>query len=302
MARPKVWLIIDCHFMFWRSFHTFGGLSHAGEGTGVTYGFLRDLQVLMHEHDTEDVVFCFEGGGKSKRKEMHPAYKAARHSKPLTEEQKAAFGDMKKQIKKVRVDILPALGYRNVHSHPGYEADDVIASVVKRSMGGRDQAVIVSADHDLYQLLSPRVGMWNPTKKVYYTDKAFEKEFGIKPEMWYKVKAIAGCSTDDVPGIKGVGEKTAARFVYEQPILPSLRKVSLKNYSAIVEWINNGRYRDNIKLVRLPFDGCPTFNLHHDRVDKKAWDRITKEMGMASLKGRAPGSAGGFGYGVPSRR
>jgi hypothetical protein len=158
-------------------------------------------------HNTKQIAFCFDHG-KPKRARLYPAYKANR--KPESIEDKEHRSERNRQINLLRNEYLPAIGFKNVFWQEGYEADDLIASIVRSNARLTDIAIL-SSDKDLYQLLSPRVFMWNRGKKT--TLQSFYQEWGIKPDRWAEVKAMAGCTSDNIEGIDGVGEKTAIKFL-----------------------------------------------------------------------------------------
>jgi 5'-3' exonuclease len=282
----RCWLILDCNFLAWRAFHTARGLSYGGFGTGVVYGFFRDVLTLEKEHGTSDLVFCWDSGKKGLRHKILPTYKEKRHSKELTPEELETITDMRRQMNDIRDVYLPYLGYENNYFTKGYEADDIIASIVW-NLPARDEAVIVSADKDLLQCLRPNVCIWNPTQKKVVTDKSFREQYGVAPEKWAQVKAIAGCSTDQVRGIKGIGEKTALAYFKEE----------VKQNKALVidEFMATDHYFTNLKLVRLPFKDCPDYKLVDQSVSQKRWKKLCANLGMNSIMERPPGMLHGFG-------
>ena len=164
----------------------------------------------------------------------------------------------------------------------GHEADDVIASIVRnasRPGQGNNHHTIVSADHDLYQLLRPTCQMWNPNSagKGMMTAGKFHAEYGISPREWPTVKAMAGCSSDEVPGIKGVGEKTAIRFLNHE--LPA----SHKTYARIKGNAATRLVEANMALVRLPFRGTKRWSLSIGTPRRQEWRPILRELGIKSL-------------------
>jgi DNA polymerase-1 len=269
----KTWLILDATFLCWRAFYSTGTLSHGDVKTGVLYGFLRDILTFMESHDTERIVFCFDHGPLLRTCD-YPGYKANRTAQH-TEEQLPLIREMRVQMKLLRVDLLPQLGFKNVFFERGYEADDVIASVCQ-NLPGDDQGIIIGSDHDLYQLLNDRVLMWNPTTKKAVTATSFTRDYGVSPIQWIDVKAIAGCSGDNVIGIKGVGEKTAAKF------LNGSLKSTTKAFEAIVK--GNHVWNANRHLVKLPYAGCPSFKLQKDKLNRVVWMDVTEQLGMKSLR------------------
>lgn len=275
----RTFLLLDCHYMAHRLRHSIPGLTYADMPTGVSYGFLRDLRLLQDKFSTQDVVFCFDST-KSFREKDYAEYKHSRKEKyaSYTPEELSELGAFRHQLKELRVSILPDLGYKNIFRFKGLEADDIIASCCN-ALKGKDEAVIVGADKDLYQLLSPRVVMYKLNLKSIYTEKDLAKEYhGIAPSQWHMVKALAGCATDDVPGIKGIGDKTAAKF------LKDLLNTKSLTYQRVIE--GEDIWRRNVKLTKLPYPGTPQVELVESEVTDKKWRIVTKKYGMNSLLGR----------------
>ena len=276
MTEP--WLLIDVSNMAYRALYTTGDLSYGGEATGVLYGIFRDIIQFCDLFGTHRIAFCFDGGIDF-RLNIFDGYKAARKQRRLEcdDEEMAARREFRRQLYRLRTKHLPAAGFRNVFYQEGYEADDILAAIVEQHL--KEEFVVVSSDQDLYQLLSgSRVIIYNPMSNKSISQQWFEEQFGIGPSMWAHVKAIAGCSGDDVPGIKGVGEKTAAKY------LAGTLKNTTKAWQSINS--NNPLIERNLTLTRLPAPGCGPFELHDDVADGAAWDRLMIGLGMKSLVGR----------------
>lgn len=274
------WLVIDVSFVCRRAFHTLKDLSHEDVKTGVVYGFFLSVVELMEQFMTQKVVFCFDYG-KGIRKTMLPEYKRKRHSKELTEEEVAAEEEYRRQVKLLRTDYLKDAGFRNLFFQKGYESDDVIASFTMALSSG-ESAIIVSADGDLLQLLRPNVSMWNPAKRALVTYSAFRKEYGIHPRVWAHVKAIGGCRTDEVPGVKGVGEKTALKYLLNQ------LKPESKVYQKIASVEGAAIAKRNLPLVQLPLHGTEQFSADPTFAPSDGWERVCKKLGMESLLHQSP--------------
>jgi 5'-3' exonuclease len=279
----KIWLALDVNYLMHRAFHVFGGLSHGKHGgTGATYGVFRDIIRLQDIHNTSNVVFCFDHGKRLKRQEVCPGYKNKRHARKLEGTEEEAVTELRRQINLLKTEYLPYLGYENVFYQKGYEADDVIASVVQNTPT-KDEVVIVSGDKDLYQLISARVCVWHPKsaqEQKCWTLESFTKEYGIHPQHWCHVKAIAGCSTDEVPGLRGVGEKTACKYL--------LKKATPRINDLVKLWMNEGGYFTSLDLVRLPYTGTQDFVPKNDQLNVKHWQKLTKRLGMKSLVNQYP--------------
>lgn len=275
------WLILDCHYLCHRALHTTGTLSFNDVLTGVVFGFLRDISTFQEVHQTDRLVFCFDSK-ESKRRELYPPYKQKRREQveQMDGEELRLWQEMRRQITNLRMEILPEIGFKNVFIQKGYEADDLIASVVLNSIDEADEAVIIGSDKDLYQLLTDRVSMWNPSKSKAITLRSFVTEYGITPDRWAEVKAYAGCNSDGVEGLEGIGEKTAAKYIAGKT------NPKHKVHQKLVEGIST--FKRNLPLVRLPFEGVETFDLEIDTVDEKRWTKVTTDLGMRSIRDSVP--------------
>ena len=259
MKRNKT-IIVDCNYVGHASRHAVDANLKTSTGiyTNVIYGFLQTLITLSQVFQTNKFAFVWDSK-KSKRKELFPEYKKSRH-KDLTEQERIELKRAFFQFQVIRKRILPELGFQNNFMCSGFEGDDLIASIIQSDNFGKE-FLLYASDHDLYQLLSPRVTMIK--KKELYTIDKFVEEFGINPSQWWKVKTLAGCSSDEVPGIKGIGEKTVCKYLRNQ-----LKETSVA-FKKIVDSREEVEKR-NIPLVKLPFEGTPPCKLVEDRfnIDK----------------------------------
>lgn len=272
----KTWLLIDVSYLAWRAFHSTPDLSWEGVKTSVIFGLLRDVQNLQDLHATRRVVFAFDVG-RPWRSVKFEGYKGSRHNyEEMDRTELLARGEVKFQLKNLRNIHLNEIGYRNIWFESGYEADDLIAAGCSALPDG-DTAIIVSRDGDFYQLLNDRVSIWNPSKKRMITADWFRDEYGISPEQWADVKAIAGCGSDEVPGVKGIGEITAAKF------LAGTLKHTTKAFAKIVE--GDAIWKRNLPLVKLPYEGCPTPEFLEDETTEGKWRKVAKSLGIKSLRG-----------------
>jgi len=271
----RKWLILDCNYLCHRAKHVMGSLEFLDTATGVIYGFLRDVITLQERYNTKHIIFTWDYG-RGIRQTINPEYKAKRREKEFTEEELEFENAFRKQMDLLRTEYLKEIGFRNILFQKGYEADDVIASVCSNLPHG-DYGVIISADHDLFQLLSPTVCMYVPQSNKRMTKDGFIKEFNIKPKQWAKVKALAGCSSDNVIGIKGVGEKTAIKYMTNNlnPKTIAYKKISKSKDELL---------KRNLPLVQLPFEGTNTFKLKKDIISKDGWKAVCERLGFDSIK------------------
>lgn len=262
-------LIIDSNYLCHRAIHTTGPLSYRGQPTGVIFGFLNQLFTLGQAVRPDEVVFVWDSR-KSKRRKRYPFYKNRGHEEP-DPDLIAAFS----QFSKLRCHILPELGFHNNFIQSGYEADDLIAKLVMEEPD--PSFVTASGDQDLYQLLD-HTDMYSMPKSAQIkqvTKRTFTQEYGIKPKDWVRVKQIAGCSSDTVPGIKGVGEATAIKY-----LLGQLKPESVK-YKAIEagrDIINRNEW-----LVKLPLPGTKKYEIDRSSFDKFRLRDLCKDLGFTKL-------------------
>jgi DNA polymerase-1 len=245
--------------------------------TGIAFGLFRDILQLQDQHCTRRLVFAFEKGVPI-RKAIHPTYKR----RPVTPGPKWGDHDhnnfkdeAREQIALLRDVTLPMIGFQNVFWATGYEADDVIASVCQHLPKG-DEAVIVSTDRDFYQLLSPRVSIWEPKKTRLFTHTNLTKELHIAPAQWVDIKAMAGCVSDNVPGVNGIGERLALKYVRGLMDPKTKKYQHIKNSEEAIEFSR--------KLVRLPYPGTPTFTLREDHIRPGSWRSMMSSLGIKRLE------------------
>ena len=170
--------------------------------------------------------------------------------------------------------VLPKFGFKNNFIQTGMEADDVIAGITQNY---KEEIVIISADQDLYQLLSPTVSMYSTKSKKLTTDDSFTEKYNITPKEWITVKQIAGCNTDNVTGILRVGEKTAIKYI------KGALGEHTKAYNNIVQ--GSTIIERNEALVKLPFKGTKIPKIKQDKTFYLAnFIEITDEYGFRSMQ------------------
>ena len=215
-------ILIDSNALAHKAKHTLGELTTETMKVGIIFGFLGQLYKLANDYSTNDIIFTWDSN-KSHREKLFPAYKENRRTvkEEKTPEEKEEDKLTYHQFDLLHDEVLPMLGAVNNYKISGYEGDDLIASVVYANPN--DDFVIATGDEDMYQLLGDGVSIRkcsidNKGKKKYYlyTEELFTKEFGIDPLDWIEVKALAGCKSDEVPGIKGIGEKTAIQYLKKE--------------------------------------------------------------------------------------
>jgi DNA polymerase I len=200
----KTFYLIDGSSYIYRAFYALGSLTDArGMPTQAIYGFTQMLLKVIREKTPDYLCVVFDPPGPTHRHEMYVAYKATRQKMPE---------DLVTQVPYIK-DLVGLHGLASLEQE-GYEADDVIATLT-RWAGEHDlEVVIVSGDKDLVQLIQdPWVSQWDPQKERVFTEETVAERFGITPRQMVDYLALVGDTADNIPGVKGVGEKTARQLL-----------------------------------------------------------------------------------------
>jgi len=199
----KTLFLIDGSSYIYRAYHAVRGLStKEGFPTNAIFGFTNMLLKVLREQEPNYVAMVLDSPGLTHRHEIFPDYKANRPPMP---------DDLKVQIPRIE-DLTRAFNIAALRMD-GYEADDIIATLVDRLSEEVDDIVIVSSDKDLMQLVSPGVRMLDTMKDRWIGTEEVRERFGVNPEHVPDVLALIGDSSDNVPGLTGVGPKTAGKLI-----------------------------------------------------------------------------------------
>ena len=209
---PRRLYLVDGSGYIFRAFHALPMMTR-GDGTPVNavYGFCNMLMKLLDEIDTDAMAVVFDKSEVTFRNEIYTDYKANRP--PAPDELVPQFGLIR--------DATRAFGLASVEQD-GYEADDLIATYARTAAAAGVEVIIVSSDKDLMQLVRPGVHMRDPMKNVDIGAAEVAAKFGVGPDKVIDVQALAGDSTDNVPGVPGIGVKTAAQLIGEYGDLDTL--------------------------------------------------------------------------------
>lgn len=269
------------------------------EGTPVSavFGFTQMLMKLLKDYHAPYIAVVFDPPGGSFRNDIYPEYKANRDAPPE---------DLIPQFPLVR-DATKAFDIPAVELK-GYEADDLIAAYTQCAIDAGKKVVIVSSDKDLMQLVRPGVRMLDPMKNKWIGLEEVAEKFGVPPEKVTDVQALAGDSTDNIPGVPGIGVKTAAQLINEYGDLETLltRAEEIKQpkrREKLIEHAEDARL--SLKLVTLESQCDVPFPLEefktHDPdkpelmafLQKHAFNSIIKRLGGDTVSHSAsPAKAG----------
>ena len=201
--------ILDAMGLAYRAYYAFIGrplVNSKGENTSAIYGFANTALKIRREEKPDFWALAWDGPGPTHRHERFPAYKATRKPMPA---------DLLAQIPAIE-DLAQTLGVA-VLEVPGAEADDVMATLARRGEREGHEVVLVTSDKDMLQLVTDRVRLLSPVGKgedyVYVDPAAVREKWGVAPEQVRDVLALMGDSTDNIPGVPGIGRKTAAELI-----------------------------------------------------------------------------------------
>jgi DNA polymerase-1 len=264
--------LIDSNYICYRAKFATGHLQYGNVRTGILFGFFNQLITAAEKTQPDQIVFFWDSK-KSKRREIFPDYKIKRRQE-RTELEEQEWKTAYAQFNQLRKKILPDLGFNNQFLQSGYESDDLIAQYVF-DYGNKEDICVVTGDDDLLQLLEYCI-IYNPAKESFIDAKKFTEIYGISPSQWSEVKKIAGCNSDCVPGVQGVAEKTAIKY------LTGDLKTTTKKYQDIV---NNGEVIErNHKLVVLPFEGTQNVIPTADDFNMANFLRFCRRFGLNSFR------------------
>jgi len=228
MAEKRLFLI-DGHSLLYRSYYAIKRLSNSkGFPTNAIYGFILTLRKLLDQEKPGYLGIVFDTGKPTLRHKMFKDYKAQR--KPMPEDLIAQIPVLKKVIRAYRIPLF---------EYEDYEADDVLASLARIAASQDVASVIVTTDKDLLQVVDSRTVVFNPVKEVYLDPGGVKDAFGVKPGQVADVLSLWGDPSDNVPGVPGIGEKTAKSLIEEFGSLDSLLRD--------IGRIKNPRVRDKLE-------------------------------------------------------
>ena len=282
-------LLFDGNALVHRAFHALPPLTQpkTGELVNAVYGFASTLLKVFADFRPTHWAVAFDRPAPTFRHEMFGEYKAQR---PATPE------ELKSQIKKVH-QLVEAF-HIPVFEIDGFEADDVLGTLSKQADEQGIETIIVTGDNDMLQAVLPRVKALAPrrtfTDTVLYNEEAVEQKYGIKPEQLPDLKALAGDVSDNIPGLPGVGEKTATKLLQQygslqgiydhiEDITPSKLQDTLREYRA--QSFQSKELATIVKDVPLKLDLKTCQVSHYDRNEVA---RLFQELEFINLLPRLP--------------
>lgn len=292
-APAKRLFLIDAHSHLHRAYHAIAGLTNSkGFPTNALFGFLTILNRLLKTYDPHYIAVVFDSPGPTFRQDEYADYKANRPPMP---------DDLRVQVDKIK-EIVDALGLARFEA-PRFEADDIIATLARKAAESQTETWIVSVDKDLFQLIGPYVKMLRHhlDKEELVDVDAVVKRLGVRPEQVADYLGLIGDSSDNIPGVPGVGPKTAVQLLQQfgdlDTLLARVDEVEKTRWRAlIVEHVEKARLSRQLALVR--YDVPVEFSL--DNLVRKSgqtaklqaiyrdleFNSLLQDLGGVSLEGR----------------
>src|ERR1700738_2529897 len=205
-------LLVDGSSYLYRAFHALPPLTNSqGAPTGAVLGVLNMLNKLMKEESPERIAVVFDAPGRTFRDDLFEQYKA--HRTPMPD-------DLRSQVQPL-LDVVAAMGLPLLRV-PGVEADDVIGTLAKQGAESGYDVLISTGDKDMAQLVGPHIGLINTMSNTRLDRAGVKAKFDVFPEQIIDYLALVGDSSDNIPGISGVGPKTAAKWLNQYQTLDNL--------------------------------------------------------------------------------
>ena len=284
-------LLIDSNSLIYRGYFAIPPLTTTkGELVNAAFGFASILLKSIQETDPRHIAACFDLPVTTFRKERDPTYKATR--KPMPDELRPQFERCKEFLERFGVPM---------YSMPGFEADDVIGTLAKQAEAAGLETVILSGDLDTLQLVTPSVTLMTTRQgfqnTVVYDEAKILERFGLRPAQMIDYKALKGDPTDNIKGVPGVGEKTAAKLIAENGdvegvyadltrFTPKLREGLAANHEQVLHSREMSRIVTDVPVVLEP-----------ERTRRGAYDRqgvvdLFRDLEFRSLIQRLPPADG----------
>ncbi len=208
----KTITVIDTFGFLFRAYYALPPLkSKTGFPTGLLTGFMNFISNVGKDFQTDYIVFALDSKGDTFRSDIYPEYKSHRPDVPE---------DLLKQLP-IAIDFIEKMGFKSA-IRTGFEADDIIASIAHDAKDKGLEVRVVSHDKDLYQLIQEDIFLFDPIKKTVITEAECYDKYGVFPSQFTDYQSLLGDSADNVPGVKGVGAKTAEALIKEYGTLDNI--------------------------------------------------------------------------------
>lgn len=229
--------LIDGNSYFYRAYHATKGLiSSRGVPTNAIYVFTNMIFKILREKTPDAIAIAFDTPALTERHIIYEAYKAQRPKMP---------DDLSIQIPHIKA-IIKAFKITTFEM-PGYEADDIICTIAQKAALKGLKVFILSGDKDMMQVVNENILIYDPMKDLLIDEEQVVKRFGVSPDKIPEIMALSGDTIDNIPGVKGIGEKTAKEILSEAGSIDAL----IDNPSLIKSERLRILIQDNIEAIKI---------------------------------------------------
>jgi DNA polymerase-1 len=292
----KTLYLIDAMALAYRAHYIFISrplINSKGQNTSAAYGFTNSLLKLIEDHSIEHaaVVFDAESDGESFREQIYEDYKANRDPPP--EELLENLPYIKEIVRAMDIPVLEV---------PDVEADDVIGTLARQAEHDGADVVIVSPDKDFKQLLSEKVSIYKPSRGdkdfEIITDDDFRDEYGLDPVQFIDMLALWGDTSDNVPGVPNIGEKTSMKYLKDyydvDEVIENADEIGGKRGQNLKEYAEDARMSKRLVRIRTDLDvGLDWHQLRRAQPDEQALTALFRELEFESFIDRLDLVGGG---------
>ena len=271
--------LVDGNSYIYRAYHAIGYLSNSkGLRTNAILGFTKMLLKLFDDKNPEYVAVALDSKGPTFRHEIYDQYKANRPPMP---------DDLVEQLPYIKT-IIEWLGVKKIEM-PGYEADDIIGTLTRKGEANGYNVVVVTGDKDFRQIVSDKTSLWDTMKDKVTDLEVLHEEYGLEPDQVIDMMGLSGDTSDNVPGVKGIGEKTALTLIKEYG--------SLENVYERIDEITKKKLKENLetchdnailskRLVTIDCDvplDCNTDDLKFSEPESQKLSDLFRELEFKGL-------------------
>ncbi|HLI21688.1 MAG TPA: 5'-3' exonuclease H3TH domain-containing protein, partial [Stellaceae bacterium] len=288
MSKPHHVYLIDGSGYIFRAYHALPPLTRAdGTPVGAVLGFSNILYKFLQDTEADRLAVVFDAARTTFRNRIYDQYKAHRPPPP---------DDLVPQFNLVR-EATDAFNVCRIERED-FEADDLIATYARQAAAQGATVTIVSSDKDLMQLISDRISMWDPIKQKPIGEAEVREKFGVGPDKVVEVQALIGDSVDNVPGVPGIGPKTAAELIGTYGDLESVLQHAPeikqpKRRQALIDHADNARISKKLVILddKVPLP-VPLDDLAVKPLDRGKITHFLREQGFRALLNRVEAKLG----------
>lgn len=287
-TKPKILVLLDGNALIHRAYHALPPLTtKEGEVVNAVYGFTMTLLAVLEKFHPEYIAASFDLKGPTFRDELYKEYKATRQKAP---------DDLYAQIPRVK-EVVKAFNIP-IYEKEGFEADDCVGTLARQGEKAGVEVIIVTGDNDTLQLVTPAVKVFSIRKGikdlVLFDEKAVEAKYGFKPKQLIEYKGLCGDQSDNIPGVKGIGQKTATDLLQKYRNLEGVYKALDELKPAVKAKLVEDKEKAFLSRKLGTIDTEAPVSLHLPDAVAHEYERglvtdLFRSLGFFSLLSRLPG-------------